>query len=428
MKNILIIDAYHDSDRGGAGILAGIINILKKIEKEKDDNFNIGVLYRVSENDNRYNTAFRHTKKKYPFIKFYGSIINTEKSQKGFLNKFRTLEKIIKAFFMLCFPFYFRSNPTMKALLEADYIFSKGGHFYQFDNFSLISCFVSNFLKYYTILLAIRLKKTIFLLSHSFGPFSGKWNKLFSRIILKKVTYLSTRKILLDDVGLLNKTIDVLPDLAFALKPASKEEIKKYLSEKKLEFKNYAVFTPRYWNFGKKNIKDYRNLYNNYLHVQAKIIDDLISKKLIKKVALVRHNDGKHSVYEDDILPLREIYNKIKNKKDVIIFDEDYSPSIQSALYGASKILIGTRLHSVIFSLIGGAPALAIGYTHKSLGIMRMLNLEEYVVDINNFTYSESIKKIEDILRNEKEILEKINHKLKKMKRLLENKVTMILS
>ena len=101
MKNILIIDAYHDSDRGGAGILSGIINILKKIEKEKNENFNISVLYRFSQNDSRYKTAFRHTKKMYPFLRFYGSIINTEKNQIGFLSKIKILEKLINAFIIL---------------------------------------------------------------------------------------------------------------------------------------------------------------------------------------------------------------------------------------------------------------------------------------------------------------------------------------
>ena len=271
------------------------------------------------------------------------------------------------------------------------------------------------------------------MLSHSFGPFAGKWNKLFSRIILKKVTYLSTReeiskKILLDYVGLINKPIEVLPDLAFALKPVSKIEINKYLLGNNLDFKNYAVFTPRYWNFGKSDINDYRKLYNNYLYVQAKIADELINKKLVKKVVLVRHNDGQHSIYEDDILPIRGIYNKLKNKKDVIIINKDNSPSFQSALYGASKIVIGTRLHSVIFSLIGGAPALAIGYTHKSLGIMEMLNLEEYVVDINNLSFSESIEKIEDIMENGEKIVQYAKIKIEKINKILENKITELIS
>ena len=43
-----IIDAYHDSDRGGAGILAGLINIINEIKNANSLDLKISVFYRVS--------------------------------------------------------------------------------------------------------------------------------------------------------------------------------------------------------------------------------------------------------------------------------------------------------------------------------------------------------------------------------------------
>ncbi|MNV68500.1 colanic acid biosynthesis protein [compost metagenome] len=49
--------------------------------------------------------------------------------------------------------------------------------------------------------------------------------------------------------------------------------------------------------------------------------------------------------------------------------------------------VIGTRFHSVIFSQIMGVPSIAIAYGgNKSRGIMRELDLEEFVVDIESIS------------------------------------------
>lgn len=56
------------------------------------------------------------------------------------------------------------------------------------------------------------------------------------------------------------------------------------------------------------------------------------------------------------------------------------------ALYRELDMLIGTRFHSVIFSLISGVPCVGIAYEHKTRGIMRELGLEQWVIDIEAVT------------------------------------------
>jgi colanic acid/amylovoran biosynthesis protein len=45
-------------------------------------------------------------------------------------------------------------------------------------------------------------------------------------------------------------------------------------------------------------------------------------------------------------------------------------------------IFIGTRMHSNVFALSEGVPLVAIEYRFKTRGIMQMLGLERWVVDI----------------------------------------------
>jgi colanic acid/amylovoran biosynthesis protein len=56
------------------------------------------------------------------------------------------------------------------------------------------------------------------------------------------------------------------------------------------------------------------------------------------------------------------------------------------ATYSELDFMIGTRFHSVIFSLTSGVPCIAIEYEHKSRGIMRELELEHWVLAIADVT------------------------------------------
>ena len=56
-------------------------------------------------------------------------------------------------------------------------------------------------------------------------------------------------------------------------------------------------------------------------------------------------------------------------------------------VYSHFQAIIGTRFHSVIFSIASCVPALAIAYGgNKSRGIMRDNKLEQYVIDIDEVT------------------------------------------
>jgi colanic acid/amylovoran biosynthesis protein len=56
-------------------------------------------------------------------------------------------------------------------------------------------------------------------------------------------------------------------------------------------------------------------------------------------------------------------------------------------VYHECDMLIGTRFHSVIFSLTSDTPCIAIEYEHKTRGIMRDLDLERWVIPIEDVTY-----------------------------------------
>lgn len=73
-------------------------------------------------------------------------------------------------------------------------------------------------------------------------------------------------------------------------------------------------------------------------------------------------------------------------------------------MIGYMDLFIGTRMHSNIFALSMHVPTVAIGYRHKTRGIMEMLQMENYVCDVSNIRFEDIAKKVEAALANREEI------------------------
>jgi colanic acid/amylovoran biosynthesis protein len=104
--------------------------------------------------------------------------------------------------------------------------------------------------------------------------------------------------------------------------------------------------------------------------------------------------------FEDDRVMIRKVFEAAgKNLKDkVIVVDDDYSPFILKEIYRRLWFLVGTRLHSVIFSLSSGVPAIALSYSpHKSEGVMDMVGLSDFVFPVDDLPLDACFKAVEQI-------------------------------
>lgn len=71
------------------------------------------------------------------------------------------------------------------------------------------------------------------------------------------------------------------------------------------------------------------------------------------------------------------------------------------AIYNGLDVLLGTRFHSVIFSLTSFVPVVAIEYEHKTSGIMRDVELEEWVIAIEQVTAEKLTDLLEKLVREQ---------------------------
>jgi len=80
-------------------------------------------------------------------------------------------------------------------------------------------------------------------------------------------------------------------------------------------------------------------------------------------------------------------------------------------------VFIGKRLHSCIFALSMNVPSIVIGYEKKAWGIMKMLDNEDFVVDVNSMTADQLVDLVKKLLLEKKQISKHLSQKIPQIKK-----------
>lgn len=90
-----------------------------------------------------------------------------------------------------------------------------------------------------------------------------------------------------------------------------------------------------------------------------------------------------HDLENDDAVA-RDITAMMKYQDRVCVLSESYSPAITSGLISHCRLIVGMRLHSLIFAANAGIPALALVYDPKVHHLMNSLGLTEYAIELQS--------------------------------------------
>jgi colanic acid/amylovoran biosynthesis protein len=101
---------------------------------------------------------------------------------------------------------------------------------------------------------------------------------------------------------------------------------------------------------------------------------------------------------DDDRLVSQRVRDLMQHKEAATVITDTPDHFEVKALYNELDVLLGTRFHSVIFSLTSFVPVLAIEYEHKTSGIMHDLKLDQWVVKIEDATSATLTQGLEDLI------------------------------
>lgn len=306
---------------------------------------------------------------------------------------------------------------TLQRFKEADAIFMKGGGLIQSHGGALST--YATYYRVYHIFLAHALKKPVYIMPNSFGPFEGPFVKTITRMALKKCKLVTTReaysqKVVKNELGL---DIKCYPDLAFYL-PNSEidDEIirQKYNLPKN---RKLIAITMRPYRFPKA--ENPKLAYENFKKEMEKFIEWVYEQGYMGVV--IEHTLAITS-HENDGDCIRDVLKNIDKSKYRMISDSDINCYGLKSIYGCCDYIIGTRFHSMIFSLRNMVPGVAISYDgYKSIGIMGDMGLDDFVIDIGDVTCDKLVNMITDVIKNENEVKNKIKEYINSANKLREN-------
>lgn len=125
-------------------------------------------------------------------------------------------------------------------------------------------------------------------------------------------------------------------------------------------------------------------LLDNYCRVIEHIVNNTTYH-----VALIPHVSWKNN---DDMVPLRELYEKYQDTGRVCILPDLSAPKVKYCI-SKCRYFIGARTHATIAAYSTGVPTVVIGYSVKSKGIARDLfgTEENYVINYQSIKDSMAI-------------------------------------
>lgn len=329
------------------------------------------------------------------------------------------LTDLIGSLLLLCFPFrklyelFSKNNnivATLKRYEEADAIFMKGGGLIQ-SHGGLLSTYATYY-RLYHIYLALALHKPVFILPNSFGPFEGPGVKWMVKKAFKGCTLVTAREEKSQNVvkQVLGLQIPLFPDLAFYLKSEgiTRDQLCERLNIDPSDI--IVAITVRPYRFPDSTdpVKSYETFKVEMRHFICWLREQGYMPLLVEHTFAI-------TTHENDGECIKDVIQGLDKSSYRVLSDHSMNCRALKQVYGCCDYIIGTRFHSMIFSLSNMVPGIAISYDgYKSIGIMRDMNLSNYVINIGDVSASKLESMFQDVVKNQDSIKNNIRQYINK--------------
>lgn len=288
---------------------------------------------------------------------------------------------------------------VLKAIFQTDMLISGGGSLLQ-DTTSRIS------ILYYLSIIALSLilGKRVCIYSQGIGPIRGKVNRKLTGFLLKRVHSIAVRDggsaALLRDIGVPPEKIAVTADPVLWLRKADPQRGREILSRigvRKQEGRLVVGWalkasTPEFLDQVERSIRYLKERYN------------------ADSVLIPFH-------YEQDAPVIEELAGRLGGDAcyltDKLLIDEMLS------LTGNLDLLVGVRLHSLIYAAVSGVPSIGISYDPKIDAFLDSVSRKS-VSDTREFTLEKLLPAVDEILENRQEILAETERQVEVLRRRLD--------
>lgn len=255
---------------------------------------------------------------------------------------------------------------SMKVLLEADLILSApGGYLHDFY-------FLSSRL---TILEWLAdMGKDVVIFAQSVGPFWKNSTKKRMKALLPKMKAVLVRESFsaahLDEIGLDSANYTVTADAAWLWRDYARELYREHTAST-----HKIAICIRNWPTENDQIEQ-------TISKTIALVEHLLKSNQSREVTFLSTCQGIED-YIDDSIHGEKVRNGISDslKSRCSVIKERLTPRDLISRYSTFDAYIGMRLHGAILSMLGGTPAMNLGYEDKTKGIYKQMSLTDFQID-----------------------------------------------
>ncbi|MHA2052083.1 MAG: polysaccharide pyruvyl transferase family protein [Candidatus Kariarchaeaceae archaeon] len=301
-------------------------------------------------------------------------------------------------------------NKILSEIDQADLVIAVGGNYlWSHEGLynHLLPLVYSKFIK----------KKKLVLLGHSIGPFNNGIDQKVAKHFLEKADGIIFREEISHTYIKSNiyppKNSMIASDYAYLLSPTPSRNPKQKV----------IGITIRQW------LKNNPNLFQRYIQSIIKLIEKLAEKGYMIYLMPFSYLPGQ----ENDIAVCDTVLSSLSvNASERVqkVNLKTLSPiEIIERLHELQiSIMIGTRMHSAILSTIANIPPIIISYQHfKAQGISKQLKIQDYVLKIDEITFTKLLDNFNNLTKNFDAILEIIQQSVASLRKDVYDKTVSVL-
>ena len=239
-----------------------------------------------------------------------------------------------------------------------------------------------------TIWLAKRLGLKVMFYANGFGPLKKSNNKRLTKKIMNQVDVITLReKLSMDELN--NMCIDkpkiiITADPALTVDYIEGEEIDEIFANENINTQGpFVGISVRKWQG-----------FEKYEEVIARTADYMIEKYDIKPVFIPMH-------YPNDLYTIESVISKMKGKGYVI--KNKYSVPQTLGIIKRMEMLVGMRLHALIFATSMNIPVVGLVYEPKIEGFLQYAN-QSSAGDVMNLKYDNLKNIVDEVWNNRRNI------------------------
>ena len=226
-------------------------------------------------------------------------------------------------------------------------------------------------------LLANLYKKPFMIYSVGVGPLLTEEGKRWTRLAFELADAATVRdpesKALLASLGVPAKQVRINPDPGLSLAPKAKEAAAIFEAVGvSLRERPILGVCLRNWTEGESSATWKQEL--------ASALDQFLEKHNVQMV-FIPFQVVEHELENDHAVAL-ELIAMMNFKDRVHAISKTYSPEVTAGLISHCRMIVGMRLHSLIFAASAGVPAMALAYDPKVHNFMKSLGVSEFVLDL----------------------------------------------